>query len=433
MVRARQRLGKYRIEARLGSGGFADVWRAYDTISGARVALKIPHQPIAEKAALEDFRREVRLTAHLDHPNILPVKDAAQIDGVFVISYPLAKGTLAQRMQRRMGVKTLRRFTDQMIAALAYAHGRGVVHCDIKPDNFLIFDDDRVRLTDFGIAKVAQRTVAASASGTVGYIAPEQALGKPSKASDVFALALVLYQMYTGALPEWPFDWPPTGYERLREVVHPDMARVLERSLLIDHRKRFADAGVMQRAVRRVGTKAFRGVAAAKRRKSRTSTGRSDWRTIQRRTVLRDFREEFDLRDTCSRCHGPVGHAMTTCPWCGHDPKPDPAKAKLKARCPRCRKGVKSDWRFCAWCYGGAIHEGSEHRYADARYVRRCSNPRCTTKLMLPFSRYCPWCRTKVRRPWKVEGARDTCSRCKWSVLGEYWSFCPWCGKRIRK
>ena len=90
-----------------------------------------------------------------------------------------------------------------------------VLHCDIKPENFILFADGTLKLTDFGIAKIARRTIEASGSGTVGYIAPEQALGRPSFRSDVFSLGLIFYQMFTKKLPQWPFAWPPPEYQRL--------------------------------------------------------------------------------------------------------------------------------------------------------------------------------------------------------------------------
>jgi serine/threonine protein kinase len=107
-----------------------------------------------------------------------------------------------------------------------------------------------LRLADFGIARFAQHTVRASGSGTVGYLAPEQALGKPSLRSDVFALGLVLYRMFAGQLPEWPFEWPLPGARRLSATVSPEFVKLLRRALAVDHRKRFADAERMQRAAR---------------------------------------------------------------------------------------------------------------------------------------------------------------------------------------
>jgi serine/threonine protein kinase len=93
-----------------------------------------------------------------------------------------------------------------MTSAIAYAHAHNrVIHCDVKPDNFILFPDNVLKLADFGIAKVAYQTLRASGSGTVGYVAPEQAMGKPSFRSDVFSLGLILYRMFSGVLPEWPY------------------------------------------------------------------------------------------------------------------------------------------------------------------------------------------------------------------------------------
>ena len=94
------------------------------------------------------------------------------------------------------------KLADQMLEAVAWAHAHRIIHCDVKPDNFILFTDNRIRLADFGIAKVAMKTIRASGSGTVGYVAPEQAVGKPSFRSDVFSLGLILYRMLSGKLPE---------------------------------------------------------------------------------------------------------------------------------------------------------------------------------------------------------------------------------------
>ena len=179
-IRVKQRLGKYRIDRRLAETEFATVYKAYDTVTGLEVALKIPHRHLMEADALEQFRKEVRLTANLDHPNILPIKDATFINGWFVVAYPLGECSLEERLTRRMSLKTIVTYADQMLEAVAFAHSRGIMHCDIKPDNFILFPGNRLRLGDFGIAKVARYTLEASASGTVGYCAPEQAMGKPS-------------------------------------------------------------------------------------------------------------------------------------------------------------------------------------------------------------------------------------------------------------
>jgi serine/threonine protein kinase len=228
-LRARRRLGKYRIVKRVADGGFATVYQALDTITGIPVALKIPHPSLITGESLSVFRREVRLTAKLDHPHILPVRDAGVIDGTFYVATPLGKGTLADRLNRRLAGATLVNYMRQMLAALAFAHRKGIMHCDVKPENFILFPENQLRLADFGIARFAQHTVRASGSGTVGYLAPEQALGKPSLRSDVFALGLVLYRMFAGQLPEWPFEWPLPGARRLSATVSPEFVKLLRR------------------------------------------------------------------------------------------------------------------------------------------------------------------------------------------------------------
>jgi len=182
----RQKLGKYRIEKRLAEGPYASVYAAMDTIEGQRVALKVPRAEHSDKASLEDFKREARLAARLYHPNILPLKDASFIDGRFVIVTPLGDETLATRLSRRVSMAMLIDFADQLLDALAYAHSERVLHCDVKPENLILFGRDNLMLADFGIAKTALRTIKASGSGTLGYLAPEQAMGRPSPRSDVF-------------------------------------------------------------------------------------------------------------------------------------------------------------------------------------------------------------------------------------------------------
>ncbi|WP_166820542.1 serine/threonine-protein kinase [Thalassoroseus pseudoceratinae] len=270
MLKSRQRLGKYRIEQRLADGGFGAVFRAMDTIEGIRVAIKVPHQHVLNDDVLEDFRREVRLTARLDHNNILSLKNASFIDDYFVIVFPLGEKSLADRLRSRMSLKTVLELSDQMIEAVAYAHRQKIIHCDIKPENFILFPGNRVRLTDFGIAKVAQKTIKASGSGTVGYMSPEQAMGKPSSRSDVFSLGLCIYRMLTGNLPEYPFDWPPPGFTALRRRVHADLLQVLKKSMELDPKSRYRDADQMLRIFRPAARKSL-ALATTRRATARKS------------------------------------------------------------------------------------------------------------------------------------------------------------------
>jgi serine/threonine protein kinase len=261
-LRVRQRLGKYRIERRIAQGGFANVYQALDTIEGVRVALKMPHHFNVTASMLDTFQREARLVAKLDHPNILPLKDASFIDGRFVITSKLGERTLADRLRKRMSFPAALELIEQMIAAVAYAHENRIIHCDLKPENMILLPDGRLQLTDFGIAKVAQRTIVrtmiASGSGTVGYMAPEQAMGRPSARSDVFAMGLLSYRILAGVLPEWPYQWPPCGYANLRRKAHPDLISVIRKSLEIRPNRRYRDASDMLGAFRKAKRKCLR-------------------------------------------------------------------------------------------------------------------------------------------------------------------------------
>ncbi len=256
LLRPRQRLGKYRIEKRLAEGGFAHVYQAFDTIEGVHVALKMPHQSNVTTSLLDCFQREARLVARLDHPNILPIKDASFIEGRFVITSRLGQKTLGDRLRNRISFATAIHLIEQMIEAVAYAHQNKIIHCDIKPENMILHPDGRLQLMDFGIAKVAQktikRTMIASGSGTVGYMAPEQAMGRPSARSDVFAIGLMIYKILTNHLPEYPFDWPPAGYAVLRRKAHPDFIDFIRRSLEVRPNRRFRDGNEMLQAFRRL-------------------------------------------------------------------------------------------------------------------------------------------------------------------------------------
>jgi serine/threonine-protein kinase len=251
-IRARQKLGKYRIEKRLSEGGFATVYRAFDTIEGVHVALKIPRGARLTEDSLKDFRREVRLAARLEHPNILPLKDASVIGDYFVITFPLGLRTLSDRLSRRLSLRSAILFTEQILEALAYAHEQRIIHCDVKPENMVLFSGERLRLGDFGIAKFAQKTIQGSGTGTIGYMAPEQAMGKPSQRSDVFSAGLTIYRMFSGEWPEWPYAWPPPGIRKLRGRVPPEFVAFLQKAIDPDPRRRFRDAEQMRNAFLRL-------------------------------------------------------------------------------------------------------------------------------------------------------------------------------------
>lgn len=258
VLRVGSRLGKYRLERRIGRGAYASVYAATDTLLGVKVALKVPSDAIVSQELLDEFRREVRLTMKFEHPNILPIRDATFIDGHFIIVSPLGEHTLADRMKKRIAFETTYSILTQLLDAVAHAHEHGVIHCDIKPENIVMFDGNRPRLADFGIAKAAQKTIAGSGTGTVGHMAPEQAMGKPSMRSDVFSIGLIAYRMLAGCWPEYPFEWPMEGAAILRRRAHPELSAVIRKSLAFQPRNRYRDASQMLADWNKVRLKAVR-------------------------------------------------------------------------------------------------------------------------------------------------------------------------------
>ncbi len=245
-------MGKYRVRRRIASGGFADVYEADDTIEGVKVALKLPHPEELRGDGQKVLLQEIRILASLKHPHIMPLKDAAMIDDRFVIAMPLSKESLEERMRRRLSRERALKYAEGLCAGLAHAHDRKIIHCDLKPQNLLLTDDDELRIADFGIAKMAltTRTVKGSGAGTVGYLAPEQPHGRLSARTDVFAAGLVLYELFSKELPVWPFTWPPLGESRIRERFSPDILRWLRIALSPAPKDRYKDGGEMLDALR---------------------------------------------------------------------------------------------------------------------------------------------------------------------------------------
>lgn len=248
-------LGQYRIERLLARGGSAEVYSAMDTELGIPVALKVPHDHL-DQGTLESIRREVRLVAKLEHPNIMPIRTAGTIGERLVIVQPLGVESLYDRMARRMSRALVLDIAEQLLEALAHAHSKRVVHCDVKPDNIVLFEGGLVRLADFGLARMATRSIEASGSGTVGYMSPEQALGRPSARSDVFSAGLVIYRMMAGHVPEWPFAWPYPGLQRMRRGYPKDLLEWIRKATDVDSRRRYANAGPMLEEFKRIRRRA---------------------------------------------------------------------------------------------------------------------------------------------------------------------------------
>lgn len=425
MKRLPKKLGKYRLKRRIAEGQFARVYEAYDTIEGLSVALKVPLDQAPEHR--EDLAKEVRLTVQLHNPHILPVKSAGIEDETFVIAYPLGKESLADRLSRRLAHKSALSIAEDILDAVAFAHSKRIVHRDIKPENVILFEDGRACLADFGIAKFAANTLTASydGTGTYGYMAPEHALGRATFRSDVFALGLIIWRMLGCHLPHWPFSWPPEGHARIRKIYGSGVVDVLKKALTLDDRKRYPNAGGMQVAFK----KAMRLAPAARREKEPHDKPRPNksWRAARAIEFKRAVKKELGAIGECNSCKGPIAEAMLHCPWCSESIQCYEGPSLLARRCPRCNRGVKSDWAYCAYCHGAKINAEPSGWRLDKRYVRRCAG--CGEKSLLPGARYCPACRARAKPTKLTTEDASNCLRCGTSVLATSWDYCPACSK----
>jgi serine/threonine protein kinase/Tol biopolymer transport system component len=212
------RLAHYRIERLLGKGGMGDVYLAEDTKLGRQVALKVLSPELAsDQGRRERFEREARAAASLNHPNIVTIHSVEEVDGVPFLTLELVEGQALGDIIPPEGLP-LDRVLDLSIPladAVGAAHQRGITHRDLKPANVMVTPDGRIKVLDFGLAKLKDELRAAEAAmpttsltgegrivGTVSYMSPEQAAAKPiDQRSDVFSLGVILYEMLTGVRP----------------------------------------------------------------------------------------------------------------------------------------------------------------------------------------------------------------------------------------
>jgi len=422
------RLGKYRLKRRLGRGAFAEVWQARDTVENRDVALKVAHPEAVEEWGREELEQEARIASRLEHPNIVSVRNADWIDGRFAIATDLAKRSLASHAGARRSASVALDIVRQIAAGLAYAHSRGVLHRDVKPENILIFEGGRAGLSDFGasrFAKGATRTY--TEVGTLGYMAPEQAYGRPRFGSDVFALGLIGYELLTGRLLNWPFSWPPQGYERFAAKVPPPLRPVLRKAAEFDPRRRYADGRAFHDALER----AFAQLEPQKpkRRRGRRKRPLPSLLAVQAAAFRRAHGRELGLRFHCHRCDGPLSEEMAVCPWCGSRRNSFRNVSRFPLVCPECERGVRPEWRSCPWCYEGRFESNGRKPPRDPDAVRVCARKGCEGQLRR-FMRYCPLCKRKPKRVWSHPALPDRCPRCRWPGSREFFRFCPWCGRR---
>lgn len=270
--------GRYRLGPRLGRGGMADVFEAFDERLARPVAIKLLRPEMtADPGMRARFEREARSAASLNHPNVVAVYDSGEEDGrAFLVMERLPGETLADRVRSGpVDPDWLRGVAADVLSALDAAHQRGIVHRDIKPGNILLDPDGRAKVGDFGIAKAirdspagvrstdpaaADLTAVGMLVGTVAYLSPEQIQGEPaSPRSDLYGLGVVLYEALTGRKP-YPggeavaqaravVEAAAPDVAELRPDVPPDLAAVVRRAMSRDPKDRFASARSMRAAL----------------------------------------------------------------------------------------------------------------------------------------------------------------------------------------
>jgi serine/threonine protein kinase len=225
--------GRYRLQARIGTGGMSTVYRALDETLQRQVAIKLMNREIAtDSDQLERFRREARAVAQLSHPHIVGVIDAGEDEGRPYIVFEYVEGeTLKDRIRRqgRLPIAEAVAYSIEIARALGAAHARHIVHRDVKPQNVLIDEEGRAKVTDFGIARTLDEeglTSDGRVLGTTDYVSPEQALGQPvTGQSDLYSLGIVLFEMLTGEVPFKGENQVAVAMKHVREEV-PDVQRV---------------------------------------------------------------------------------------------------------------------------------------------------------------------------------------------------------------
>jgi eukaryotic-like serine/threonine-protein kinase len=222
--------GRYRLEARIGSGGMSTVYRAFDETLQRPVAIKLMNREVTtESDQLERFRREARAVAQLSHPHVVGVIDYGEDDGRPYIVFEYVEGeTLKERIRRtgRLPITEAIAYAIEIARALGAAHARHIVHRDVKPQNVLIDEEGSAKVTDFGIARTVDEeglTADGRVLGTTDYVSPEQALGRHvTGQSDLYSLGVVLYEMLTGEVPFKGENQVAVAMKHVREDV-PDV------------------------------------------------------------------------------------------------------------------------------------------------------------------------------------------------------------------
>lgn len=262
---------RYRIERIIGMGGMAVVFRAEDLLMRRIVAVKILKDDIArDEVSVKRFINESKAVSMLSHPNIVTIYDVSvRSDAKYIVMEYIEGITLKNYMTKKgkLEFREIIMYTEQVLRALEHAHQKGIVHRDIKPQNIMLLKNGIIKVMDFGIAKLPNAetvTVKDSAIGTVYYISPEQASGKPIDArSDIYSLGVMMYEMATGKLPFTADSPVSVALKQINDTAKPvkeempslplGLSQIIARAMDKDPDMRYQSAQQMLRQVVRLG------------------------------------------------------------------------------------------------------------------------------------------------------------------------------------
>lgn len=383
-----EEIGPYVLKAELGRGGMGVVYRAYDPRLRRDVALKFLHGSARRsESARERFIQEARAASALDHPHTCPVYDigTAEDGRVFIAMAYCGRGSLANRLAKGpLPIADAVRIAIEVGNALEAAHAAGIVHRDVKPANIAFTERGDARILDFGIALLGEETWAhPQAAGTPAYMAPEQISGDPvDRRTDIWALSVVLYEMLTGTRP---FSSPnrdamraailesePTDVRLVRREVPASLAAIVRRGLAKNPGDRFATAGEMVQALRRVRTgSSFGGTARRIALLSAAAVlavvgilwyrtvGRSGSAVDENAVVIAPFRVSTDaplrfLREGWSTSSRPSSPVREACAPSTHAPSSAPGDGwhpmRKRIRLPKSPRGWRESWAPARSC-----------------------------------------------------------------------------------